>query len=430
MSSLELLKDVDTVVFDKTGTLTLDQPHVAGIHTCNGADADTVLMYAAAAEHRQAHPIALAILEEAATRGIVLPEVDRSKYDLGYGLSVRLGDRLIRVGSGRFMALEEVTLPSTIRALAETAGAQGHSLVMVAVDDELVGALELQPTLRPEVKEVVDELRARGLDIVIISGDHDAPTRKMAESLGIPRYFADTLPDEKASLVAQLQSEGRSVCFVGDGINDSISLKMANVSVSLRGASTAAVDTAQIVLMGDGLRHLPFVFQLSDEFDSNMRQGFAIAVGQGVIVIAGALLRIISIVPGIVIWVGSLLVGLGIAQRPLFEHRSMRASTPAIGVPPDAEPEPQSDLVPLDVPAPLDDAAPVDHPAPTEEPAALADAERFVGYCVRCREKREFEGTRVELANGRRAAKGSCPTCGTKMSRILGKQSPTSTDEG
>jgi len=319
--SLELLKDVDTVVFDKTGTLTLDEPHIVHIHTCADLEADKVLMYAAAAENRQTHPIARTILAESAQRGISLPKVDRAQYEMGFGLSVRLEERLIRVGSEHYMALADIALPAGIRELVPAVHERGHSLVMVAVNDRLVGAIELEPTLRAEIKTVLGALRRRNLDICIISGDQEGPTRKVADALGITRYFANTPPEEKASLVESLQSEGRSVCFVGDGINDSIPLKKSNVSVSLRGASTAATDAAQIVLMGQGLLRLPFVFQLADEFDSNMRAGSGVAIGQGIIIIGGALLSAVGIVMGKLIWSVGLLAGLDIAYLPLRRHR-------------------------------------------------------------------------------------------------------------
>jgi Cu2+-exporting ATPase len=320
--SLELLKNVDTIVFDKTGTLTLAEPHIAHIHTCTNLEADRVLMYAAVAEHRQTHPIARAILAESAERGLSLPPIDHVRYEMGYGLRVWVEDQLIRVGSEHYMALEDIALPAGIQEFAPAVHEQGHSLVMVAVNDRLVGAIELEPTLRPEVKAVVGELRRRNLDICIISGDREGPTRKVADELGISRYFSNTLPQEKATLVTYLQSEGRSVCFVGDGINDAIPMKEANVSVSLRGASTAATDAAQIVLMGQGLLQLPLAFQLADEFFSNMRAGSRVAVGQGFVIIAGALTSAVGIVAGKMLWSVGLVAGLGIAYLPLRRHRS------------------------------------------------------------------------------------------------------------
>lgn len=329
--SLELLTTVDTIVFDKTGTLTLDEPRIAHIHTCTVLEPNTVLTYAAAAEHRQTHPIARAILAESARRGLSLPTVDRAQYEMGYGLSVRLKEQLIRVGSDRYMALEDIALPAGIQELLPAVHEQGHSLVMVAVNARLVGAIELEPTLRPEIDAVVSELRRRNLDMCIISGDREEPTRRVAETLGITRYFANTLPNEKASLVAGLQSEGRSVCFVGDGINDAVPLKNANVSISLRGASTAATDAAQIVLMGQGLLQLPFVFQLADEFDNNMRAGSSVAVGQGIVIVSGALLSAVGIVVGKLLWSVGLLAGLGIAYLPLRRHRIKDDTGPEVG---------------------------------------------------------------------------------------------------
>lgn len=348
--SLELLKDIDTVVFDKTGTLTMEQPRISAVHVCSDLDADEVLVYAAAAEHRQTHPIARAILDAARDRGLGLPPVDNAHYEMGYGLRVRLDDRLVRVGSRRYMALEDIDVPGAIDELVDAVQGRGHSLVMVAVDESLVGAIELEPTLRAEVLDVVRELRKRGLDLCIISGDQEGPTRQMAAALGIPRYFANTLPEEKANLVTELQSEGRSVCFVGDGINDSISLKKANVSVSLRGASTAATDTAQVVLMGEGLHQLPFLFELAEEFDGNMRAGFGIAVGQGVVVIGGALVSLVGIVTGTLIWTVGLVVGLGIAHLPLHRHQALGPGTRR-ALPPGGPPGAPHTSVALELPA-------------------------------------------------------------------------------
>ena len=319
--SLELLREVDTFVFDKTGTLTLEQPHVTQIHTCGDLDADQVLLYAAAAEHRQTHPVARAILAAAAERQVALPEIDHAHYEIGYGLRVQMADRMVYVGSDRYMTMENIAIPDPVREQQQTAQAQGHSVIMVAVDQQLVGAIELEPTIRPEARAIVQELRNRNLDIYIISGDQEEPTRKLAQTLGITNYFANTLPEHKADMVERLQQEGRAVCFVGDGINDSIALKKANVSVSLRGASTAATDTAQIVLMAQSLQQLPYLYDLAQKFDRNMKAGFTAAVGQGVIVIGGALLGVVGIFTGTLIWEIGLLAGLGVAMLPILQER-------------------------------------------------------------------------------------------------------------
>ena len=142
-----------------------------------------------------------------------------------------IDNQLIRVGSDRFMKLEKIAIPESIQTLQVTCQHKGHSLVMIALDDQLIGALELHATLRPEVESVMTELRQRGLKLAIISGDQEEPTRTLAQSLGIDSYFANTLPENKALLIEQLQNEGRVVCFIGDGINDAIALKKADVSM-------------------------------------------------------------------------------------------------------------------------------------------------------------------------------------------------------
>lgn len=320
--SLELLKDVDTVVFDKTGTLTLDQPNVAGIYSCNGLPEDLLLTCAAAAEHRQSHPIARAIRLAAETRQLRLPDIEDATYEVGYGIKVVMGGKLIRVGSDRFMALEGIAVPAELRAQQEVCHTHGHSLVMVAIDDEMVGAIELQPTLRPEVRDVIEALRGRGLSLAIISGDQEEPTRRLAQQLGIEQHFANTLPTHKAELIEDLQRQGRVVCFVGDGINDSIALKKANVSVSLRGATTVAIDTAQVVLTDQTLKQLTDMFDIADEFDANLRASFATAIVPSVINISGVFLFHWGILTALALSNLGVLTSLGIATLPLLRHKN------------------------------------------------------------------------------------------------------------
>jgi len=193
--------------------------------------------------------------------------------------------------------------------------------VMVAVDDQLVGAIELEPTIRPEAKAVIDELRRRNLTFYIISGDQDGPTRTLAETLGIDYYFANTLPEDKAQLVEQLQQEGRAVCFVGDGINDAIALKKANVSVSLSGATSVATDTAQVVLMDATLQQLPLLFKLAAELDTNLKTSMALAIIPGLGIWAGVFFFHLGILGAAAIYEGSLWLGIANAFRPLLTYR-------------------------------------------------------------------------------------------------------------
>lgn len=274
--SLDILSSIDTVVFDKTGTLTQEQPHVGQVHAFNTSE-DIVLQYAAAAEHKQSHPIALAIIQAAQDQALNIPNITHAKYEVGYGLKVTIDNKTVHVGSQRFMEKESIEMTSEHHALMGSAHDKGHSMILVAIDYQLAGAVELEPTIRPETKEVIEQLHQLGLGIYIISGDHTAPTKYLAEQLGIEHYFAETLPEDKAKLIKQLQQEGKKVCFVGDGINDSIALKQAHVSISFSDASSVATDSAAIVLMHNNLFQLCRLFELATAFQNNMAKNLKLS---------------------------------------------------------------------------------------------------------------------------------------------------------
>jgi heavy metal translocating P-type ATPase len=287
--ALEQMDSIDTVLFDKTGTLTQERPTVHRIHKFGRLGEKRILTFAAAAEHRLDHPIAKAIVEKFHSLAIPLPVTDQSSYKAGYGISVKVEDKRIRVGSSRFMKLQRVAIPKEAVAIEQEVHIEGHSIVFVAVDKTVVGAIELAPTLRSGVRELIAGLRERGISqIVIISGDHEKPTRKLANELGVDRYFAEVLPTEKADYVELLQKDGRKVCFVGDGINDSIALKRANVSVSLRGATSVATDTAQLVFMEDNLWKLCEFIDISQELDRNIKTSWVLILVPNLLCIAGA----------------------------------------------------------------------------------------------------------------------------------------------
>lgn len=322
--ALDALREVDTIVFDKTGTLTQEQPHIDQIHCGDGYSDNEILCLAAAAEFRQTHPIARAILEEAQHRELVIPRVDEANYKVGFGLKVVQEERLLRVGSRRFMEIEGVIIPERMSRIQEMCHHQGHSLILVAVNEQVIGALEIHATVRPEVPHILTQLRQRSIDhFYIISGDHAAPTQKLALDLGIEHYFAETLPEQKAEIIEQLQAEGKTVCYIGDGINDAVALKQAHVSISLRGASTIATDTAQIVLMDESLQHLVTLFELGDDFTENMKVNFAAIVVPSVLGIGGAFLLHFGLIQSIILNQLGFAAGVGNAMLPFVRQQRL-----------------------------------------------------------------------------------------------------------
>jgi heavy metal translocating P-type ATPase len=286
--ALDLLCQVDTVLFDKTGTLTRERPEVGRVIAANGFRPIQILRLAAAAERRFHHPVALAILQKAAEQSLHLPPTDATQYKVGYGITVGIDGHRVRVGSRRFMELDGVPLTREVEDTLDEVHREGHTMVMVAVDDELGGALELRASIRPEVGGIVQGLRERGIrHIAIISGDHEAPTRRLAEELGMDRFFAQVLPADKADYVEKLQREGRKVCFVGDGINDAIALKKADVSISLRGATSIATDTAHVVFMEQSLGKLCELRDIARDLDRNVRNSWLMILGPNLACIGG-----------------------------------------------------------------------------------------------------------------------------------------------
>ncbi len=318
--SLELLGNIDTVVFDKTGTLTMDRPTLGAVHCFGELDEDEALRLAAAAEHRQAHPIAQAIRAAAEERALRVPGVDPASYEIGHGIRVRCEGRMLRVGSARFLESEAIELPISFEAVRAQCDAHGHSLVYLALDDEPAAAFELHALPRPESAAVVRLLREGGIDVYMISGDQEGPTRDLADRMGIEHWFADTLPEDKARHIRRLREMGRSVCFVGDGINDTIAMKETLVSVN--GATTAATDTAGIVLMDSNLELIGELMGLSRAYHRNLRTSFSVALGPGLVGLVGIFFFGLGIYGTLALYSLSMAFGATNALLPLIRDRT------------------------------------------------------------------------------------------------------------
>jgi Cu2+-exporting ATPase len=316
--ALELLAEVDTVLFDKTGTLTTDKLQVEQVISISQLSEVQLLAMAASAEHRQRHPIGQAIVDSAVQRGCTIREPDTVGVEVGSGLRSIIDGHIVLVGNEKLLASEGITIPPSLRLLETTCTARGSTLVYVSCNVEVVGAIELSSILRPEAAAAIAALRQRNIDVYIVSGDHEGPTQDIARRLGIPNYFARVLPTEKAAIVKGLQDKGKKVCFVGDGINDAIALRQADVSISLAGASTMAKDSAPIILTDGQLSGLPLVFELSVKLRRNLSTGEVLSVAPGVLAAGGILTGTIALV-GAILWYNvTLAISFGNALRPML----------------------------------------------------------------------------------------------------------------
>jgi Cu2+-exporting ATPase len=264
---LEQLMEIDTVVFDKTGTLTEDRHEVTRIlRAGDGFDEKEILYYAAATEQKVSHPLARAIIERADLEELVLPDVSQadSRYQVGMGVAATVEDKTVMVGSIRFIQRLEIEIPDAFQEEIEQSVAQGLSVVLIVIDGALAGAIEIRARLRPEILDVIQNLRERGIrHLYILSGDQLEPTRQLAAFLGLDGYFHNVSPEDKSSVIERLQQEGKKVCFIGDGINDVIAMKKANVSVSMSGASNIATDVAQVVFMSGSLAEMEHLLDVA-----------------------------------------------------------------------------------------------------------------------------------------------------------------------
>jgi Cu2+-exporting ATPase len=322
--ALERLPTIDTIVFDKTGTLTLDRQQVARIHHHPPFGEDQVLALAAAIEQRQSHPIAQAIRDEAAKRSLPLPSIEFAVLELGLGLKAEIDGQAVRLGSQRFLLREGLELPQELVEIQTAAHAKGNGLVFLAVEGVLAGAIELTAVPRPEAVATVAWLKHNRFSIYIISGDQEAPTATLASELGIDGWFANTLPEEKADRIKTLKEQGKRVCFIGDGINDAIALRQAEVSISLRGATSVATDAAQVVLMDDDLSQLRVLWELAQGFENSLSANARQASRMSVLAGIGVLLLPLGLGYWSVelLWGLQIVAGIRIARQPLLHDLS------------------------------------------------------------------------------------------------------------
>jgi Cu2+-exporting ATPase len=280
--TLELLADVDTVVFDKTGTLTQGNIKVGSVVSIDPhCSPDQLLQWAASAEQRITHPVAEAIVNEAQQQGITLWPRQRWDYQIGAGMDAWINDAHILVGSESFLRAKGIVGSDPI-----SLGAVDESMVYVAKDQTLLGFIIYSDPLRAESEVLVKALQEQlGMAVHVLTGDSQARAWQVAERLGIPaqQVHAEAFPEDKAKMVRDLRRNGQVVAFVGDGLNDSVALAYADVSISFADGSDIARETADVVLMNNDLSSLLEAIAIARETQSLIEQNTLLVVAPNVI---------------------------------------------------------------------------------------------------------------------------------------------------
>jgi len=261
--AIEMLAKIDSVVFDKTGTLTQGHASVVDIQlTQKGVTAEEVLILAASAEQGLSHPVAHAIVQHAKQQGIISKTCEEWDYRVGLGVVAKIDGRQILVGSSRFMKTENIDISAT-----EKFKTGSVSLAYVARDGALIGAIMYADPIRTESPGVIQELHGQGISTHMLTGDVQRVADAVAHELGMraDEVHAQAFPERKVEVVQELKATGRTVAFIGDGINDSAALAYADVSISFAAGSDIARETADVVLMDDDLSGLPHAIAISKQ---------------------------------------------------------------------------------------------------------------------------------------------------------------------
>lgn len=268
IETLERAKSIDTVVFDKTGTLTEGKPSVAEIIAFEG-DEQSLLALGAAAQAGSEHPLGKAIVAEAEARGITPHTATSAKATAGEGIEVTVDGDLIRMGRGRF-AVAKMDPAQEAQALKMRDG--GRTVVWLSKAGKAVGLVAYTDPVRPEAKRAVEQLHKRGVEAYLMTGDNAETAAKVAAELGIDTVIADMRPEDKAREVKALQTAGKHVAMVGDGVNDAPALAEATLGIAMGGGADVAIETAGFVLMRNDPRLVASALDVSAKTAQKIKQ--------------------------------------------------------------------------------------------------------------------------------------------------------------
>ena len=269
--ALQRARSVDTVVLDKTGTVTQGRPTLTDVVPLGGASDEELLRLAAATETGSEHPLAQAVAEGAAARGVEYPAASDFEAAPGLGIQATVGGRSVLVGTAAFLVqagVETGALEEQATKLAET----GRTPILVAADGQPLGALGISDPVREESAAAIARLQEMGLHVVILTGDHEATAQAVAKEVGVESVLARVLPDQKAQRIKELQDQGRSVAMVGDGINDAPALAQADVGIAIGTGTDVAMEAGDVTLMGGSLEGVVEMMEISEATFRNIRQ--------------------------------------------------------------------------------------------------------------------------------------------------------------
>ncbi len=281
-TALETAHKIQTIVFDKTGTLTEGKPKVTDIITTNGFSEEYLLQIAASAEKGSEHPLGEAIVKGAEDRKLELKKTDGFKAIPGHGIEVTIDENKILLGNKKLMEESNISLEeleSESNRLAE----EGKTPMYISINGSLGGIIAVADTVKENSRKAIEKLHSMGIQVAMITGDNRRTAEAIARQVGIDKTLAEVLPQDKANEVKKLQSEGKKVAMVGDGINDAPALAQADIGIAIGSGTDVAMESADIVLMRSDIMDVPTAIQLSKKTIRNIKQNLFWAFGYNVL---------------------------------------------------------------------------------------------------------------------------------------------------
>ena len=320
--ALEQVSQADVFCFDKTGTLTTGKPEVTDIHVIRGVTKEKLMHYAAIAEYRNSHPIALAILNYAKDNGIEIAQEGESEVIPGFGVKTTIDDTQILVGNKKFLTNYKISSKS-FEEKSNKHLDSGESVFYVAVDKKLIGMIVLNHEVRPGTKKMIEDLRRKGVKhIALISGDEERVANAFALSLGFDTVFANQTPHDKAFAIEALKKQYRSVVMVGDGVNDTLAMSKADVAISFAaGGSEAAIAVSDIAVTHSHPEDVVNLYDLSKKSLKVVDQNYWLGTSTNLIGVAFASVGKLSPVAAGAIHIGHTAAIMLNSSRLAFSHK-------------------------------------------------------------------------------------------------------------
>lgn len=310
--ALETTHNVDTIVFDKTGTLTEGKPVVTDILTTNLLSKEELLHYAASGETGSEHPLGEAIVQKSKEKNMTLTKPDDFEAIPGHGIRVKIDGKMFYIGNRKLMIDRKIDL-TKMEKESDRLADEGKTPMYLSVDGKLAGIIAVADTLKENSVKAVKELKKRGVEVAMITGDNKRTAKAIGKQVGIDRILSEVLPEDKAEEVKKLQSEGKKVAMVGDGINDAPALAQSDIGIAVGSGTDVAIESADIVLMRNDLMAVLTAIDLSHATLKNIKQNLFWAFAYNLV--------------GIPIAMGLLYIFGGPLMSPMFAAVAMTFSS-------------------------------------------------------------------------------------------------------